>query len=143
MMKTQTTSIWHQVFPSENWGNFKPSSTELINFIRDGIPGASLGYTAEVLDITKNEMCKLLHISPRTARRKVLSRLNIGKSDHLVQIAKVFQRCIDVFGNREKALRWVKSPNYPLGNQIPLDMMDTNEGIDFVQDALTRLESGV
>jgi putative toxin-antitoxin system antitoxin component (TIGR02293 family) len=72
----------------------------------------------------------------------VSKNLDVDKSGHLVQIARILQRCVEVFEDLEKAKRWLKSPNYALGNQIPLNLLDTTEGIELVRDTLTRIEYG-
>lgn len=144
MIMTEMQNIWPLILPDKfNGISYKPNPSELINLIREGVPGSSLNNTAMVLGITQAQICKLLHMSPRTAQRGASCKLDVDKSDHLIQIAKAFQRCVDMFGGKEKAIRWVKSPNHSLGGQHPLDLMDTKEGIELIQDALIRLEYGV
>jgi len=55
----------------------------------------------------------------------------------------VFSRCLEIFGDREKAMRWLESPNAALGKQRPIDLLVTPEGTDQVLDVLTRIEHGV
>lgn len=43
----------------------------------------------------------------------------------------------------ERASEWLKTPNYSLGNQVPLKVMDTIEGMGIVSDVLGRIEYGV
>lgn len=138
----QTETLWSSVFPAIK-KNHDPDPIELISMIRSGVPGDSIGRVAEFLQVPKTQLYELLHMSPRTAQRAVGSRLDVEKSDHLVQIAKVYARCLGIFVSPAKAINWMKSPNYVLGDHIPLTLMDTSEGIELVQDALTRLEYGV
>jgi putative toxin-antitoxin system antitoxin component (TIGR02293 family) len=58
-------------------------------------------------------------------------------------LVEVTARAIEVFGSREKALRWLKTPIRSLGDQSPLSLLDTPEGIDRVNDVLGRVEHGV
>ncbi len=58
-------------------------------------------------------------------------------------LVEVTARAIEVFGSREKALRWLKTPVRSLGNQPPLSLLDTPEGIDRVNDVLGRVEHGI
>jgi putative toxin-antitoxin system antitoxin component (TIGR02293 family) len=50
---------------------------------------------------------------------------------------------VDVLGEREKALRWLGSPNKALGGRRPLDLLDTGLGAKQVEQILGRIESGV
>lgn len=117
---------------------------EFINAIRSGLPGNSVNAISELLQVSKGEMYSLLHITPRTAQRIIRSeRLDVDKSDHLVQLMKTHRRCMEVFEDGEKALRWLKTPNFALGDQTPLSLLDTSEGIELVGDTLSRIEYGV
>ena len=58
-------------------------------------------------------------------------------------IVDVTARAIEVFGTREKALRWLKTPVRSLGDQTPLSLLSSAEGIAQVQDTLGRVEHGV
>ena len=55
---------------------------------------------------------------------------------------KAASRAEEVFSNSEKAARWLKEPNPALNNQRPIDLTQTDEGFEAVDDVLTRIESG-
>jgi putative toxin-antitoxin system antitoxin component (TIGR02293 family) len=135
-------SVWSFVFPAIK-KNQQPEPLELISLIRNGVPGDAIGKVAKVMMVPKTQLYNLLHISPRTAQRTFASHLDVEKSSHLVQIAKVYSRCLTIFKDPTKAVNWLQSPNYSLGDQSPLALLDTSEGIELVQDSLTRIEYGV
>lgn len=117
---------------------------DFINAIRTGLPGTSVNAVSEVLQVSKGEMYSLLHITPRTAQRIVRSeRLDVDISDHIVQLMNIHKKCIEVFEDGEKAMRWLKTSNFALGDQTPLSLLDTTAGIELVADTLTRIEYGV
>ena len=58
-------------------------------------------------------------------------------------IVTVTARAIEVFGTREKALRWLRTPLPSLSDRTPLSMMNTTVGIDSIADVLGRIEQGV
>lgn len=120
-----------------------PDQMTLIELTREGIPGSTLNKLAEAFQIPKGEIYHLLHISPKTGQRAVEKRLSKEKSDQLIQIIKVFWKADKIFKNHEKATRWLKSPCYALGDQIPMQLLDTSEGIDLVTKTLGRVEYGV
>jgi putative toxin-antitoxin system antitoxin component (TIGR02293 family) len=49
----------------------------------------------------------------------------------------------EVFGNREKALHWLQSPNPSLEGKTPLESAQTEQGYQAVEDILGRIEYGV
>jgi len=134
--------ILSQVFSSID-KDHEPDSMQVITLIREGVSGDSITRLADLINIPKNDVYNLLNLKARTAQRQVSKNLDADKSGHLVQITRILQRCVEVFEDLEKAKRWLKSPNYALGNQIPLNLLDTTEGIELVRDTLTRIEYGV
>ena len=134
--------ILSQVFSSID-KDHEPDSMQVIDLIRNGVSGDSITRLAELINIPKNDVYNLLNLKARTAQRQVSKNLDADKSGHLVQITRILQRCVEVFEDLEKAKRWLKSPNYALGNQVPLNLLDTTEGIELVRDTLTRIEYGV
>lgn len=58
-------------------------------------------------------------------------------------IVSVTGRAIEVFGARDKAIRWLRTPLPSLSNRTPLSMLTTAEGIEQVEDVLGRIEQGV
>ena len=57
--------------------------------------------------------------------------------------ASIEARAEDVLESREKALRWLDSPNRALGGRRLLDLLDTGLGAKQVEEILGRIESGV
>jgi putative toxin-antitoxin system antitoxin component (TIGR02293 family) len=58
-------------------------------------------------------------------------------------ILSVTARAGEVFANRQKALRWLQSPNPALGGLSPLHAAETSEGWREVEDILGRIEYGI
>lgn len=55
----------------------------------------------------------------------------------------VSARATEVFGNRDKAQRWLQGTVPALGNRTPLSLLATAEGIAQVQDTLGAIEHGI
>jgi putative toxin-antitoxin system antitoxin component (TIGR02293 family) len=53
------------------------------------------------------------------------------------------RRAIAVFGSRESALDWLRSPQFGLGGKIPLRYAETEVGAREVADLLGRIDYGV
>jgi putative toxin-antitoxin system antitoxin component (TIGR02293 family) len=139
---TQSSDIWSIVIP-EFVGSEIPDSMKIIGAIRNGLPGTALGKVAEVYQMPKTEMYSILHISPKTGQRAVSKKLDTVISDHLVQMVKVFCRTYEIFKSSDKTMRWLKSPCYALGNQVPVKLLDTTEGTELVLNTLGCIEYGV
>jgi putative toxin-antitoxin system antitoxin component (TIGR02293 family) len=58
-------------------------------------------------------------------------------------VVDVTARAMEVFGNREKALRWLKTPVRSLADRTPLSLLNSSEGAMQVRDTLGRVEHGV
>ena len=119
------------------------SPLETVALTRNGLSGDVVGTLAAELGITKTELFSFLPASIRTIQRKTPAVLDKDLSDHVVQIARVVARSIEVFGARTKALHWLKSPGYTLDQATPLSLLDTFTGVGIVLDELTRIEHGV
>jgi uncharacterized protein (DUF2384 family) len=80
----------------------------------------------------------LTFVNPKTGEMRVFEVKPQAKP-----IVEVTARAMEVFGTREKALRWLNTPARSLGDQTPLSLLHTPEGIGQVQDTLGRIEHGV
>jgi len=111
---------------------------------RRGLPKSSLDLLQKELGITLAELAKLLPISARTLQRYPKDKiLNSDLTGHIVAIADVLVRSIEVFDDLDKARRWMSKPCRALGGEIPFTLLDSPLGIQAVQDELVRIEYGV
>ena len=58
-------------------------------------------------------------------------------------IVEIAARAMEIFGTREKALRWLNTPVPSLGDQTPLSSLGTPEGIREVERTLGQVEHGI
>lgn len=59
------------------------------------------------------------------------------------KIAKVKDRCNEVFGNSQATEDWLNSEVVALGGKTPLELMETDAGIDMVLLELGRIKHGI
>lgn len=57
--------------------------------------------------------------------------------------ARILAMADEVFEDRRKAHRWLRKPNGALGSQIPLALLDTEEGGRVVEAVLGRIAHGI
>ena len=84
-------------------------------------------------------------IAPRRTldhRRHNNRYLTRDEADRAVIFANTVTLAERIFGDREKAARWLAKPNDNLGAAKPLDLLRTALGAREVEDELIRIEEG-
>jgi putative toxin-antitoxin system antitoxin component (TIGR02293 family) len=96
-------------------------------------------------DFTQKEWSDILHISERTLQRysKDNSTFSFSVTDRILQIDKVLERGLEVFGSYEKFLRWLRDDPYMLEGRLSLLSLASFEGINNVLTQLGRIEHGI
>lgn len=121
-----------------------PSSTELRERIRQGLPYSSLESVRERLQLSVPEAAGVLQMPTRTmARRRQAQRLAPDESDRLYRIARVAGQAVSVLGAEEKAAAWLQRPNRALNGESPIRLLDTDVGARQVEDILGRIDHGI
>jgi hypothetical protein len=93
----------------------------------------------QLRDLVINEgFTEVSLLNPDTGEKRTLI-VSVG-TDSIVEVTA---RAIEVFGSREKAIRWLRTPVRALGNQTPISMLGSHEGLTRVQDVLGQVEHGV
>ena len=94
--------------------------------------------------IARDVLCDILHLSPRSfLRRKEQKRLSADESDRLYRLARVLAHANRVFEDPEESADWIQTPNAALGKQEPLILLDTDIGVQPVDQVLGRIEHGI
>lgn len=117
---------------------------DLIALVRKGMPYRALANAKAALDVSSEDLSHFLRLKKRTlARRRGEQRLSPDESERLVRLARVAARAEGVLGDRAASLRWIRKPNRALGSVAPLELLDTDLGLDAVMNVLGRIEQGV
>jgi putative toxin-antitoxin system antitoxin component (TIGR02293 family) len=125
-------------------GRTVPTSTELRERIKRGLPYRSLESVRERLRLSVLETAVVLHMPLRTlARRRQTRKLDGDESDRLYRIARVAAQAFAVFGAEDKAATWLRRPNRALNGELPIDLLDTDVGARQIEDILGRIEHGI
>lgn len=122
------------------------SPLDLIETIRHGLPKQALERLANALRVKVLDLENILPVSRRTLQRyeqQDVKFLPKELSDHMLQVAKVHARAVEVFEDEERALEWLQAPIVALGGRIPMSLLDTSPGVDLVLTELGRIEYGV
>lgn len=125
-------------------GRTVPTSAELRERIKRGLPYRSLESVRERLRLSVPEAASVLHMPARTlARRRQTRKLDRDESDRLYRIARVAAQAFAVFNTEDKAATWLRRPNRALNGELPIHLLDTDVGARQVEDILGRIEHGV
>lgn len=117
---------------------------DLIAISRSGLASKEMVSLAERLDVSGKEIARLLTLSPRTYhRRKPEQVLDPVASERLLLLTKLADHGYDVFEDQHKFNQWLRQPLRILGQQAPLDILDTSQGIKLIDNLLGRIEYGV
>ena len=120
------------------------NDNDFINVIRTGIPKQAMDNLMEITDLTLTEMASIVHTSDRTLRRYTAGqKLSQDQSERMVEMAKLYGRGEEVFGNLENFREWMNTRLIPFGNKKPKEYLDTSIGIRMIQDELGRIEHGI
>lgn len=109
--------------------------------VRAGLPYTALERVQDRLEVSDELFAHVLGISSRTLkRRRKEGRLTTNESDRLVLLAEVTTLATQTFDSTETARRWLHEPHSLLGDESPLDHMDTITGIEEVKSMLYHIE---
>ena len=79
-------------------------------------------------------------LTHRRARREALSR---EESDRAVRLARIAALAEQVFGERERSWRWLRSAKRQFHDRSPLQLVATEAGARLVEDLLYRIDEGM
>ncbi len=120
------------------------SPEDLAERVRAGLPFAALVAVMERYEISRDVLCAILCLSSRNfLRRKAQKRLAPDESDRLYRLARVLAHANRVFEDPDESADWIHAPNTALGKQQPLTLLDTDIGVQQVDQVLGRIEHGI
>ena len=79
-------------------------------------------------------------LAHRIARHQPLSR---EESDKAVRVARITAMAEQVFGEVERAWRWLRKPKQRFGGKTPVDMLATEAGARLVEEMVGQIDHGI
>ncbi len=76
-------------------------------------------------------------------RRQANERLSAEESDRAVRLARLTAMAERVFGDEEKAHRWMRKPSPMLEGATPLALLRSETSAQLVEEALHRIDYGM
>ena len=120
------------------------NADQLIRQLKAGLPVESFDNLRNRLDLSDNSLAQIVQIPKRTLnRRRLKGSFNTAESERVLRLIQVWEMAADVFGDNEKAKRWLKKPSRGWGGRIPLEYADTYIGANEVIKLLGRIDHGI
>ena len=118
---------------------------DLIEVVKEGIPIESATFLQSNFGLTNKEMSHILAISESTYQRRIRAKATLtqDESEKAISLAEVYEKGVAVFRNRADFERWLQSEIPGMGNQIPINMLDSMIGRQHVIDGLNRILHGI
>ncbi len=95
------------------------------------------------MGLSQDYLLEIVSIPRATFNRRVREHsLTTEESDRLLRVARMLQESERVFGDGDKANRWLTRPSPLLGGASPVELLATDAGAQDVQCALVRIDFG-
>jgi len=129
---------------SEYLGVNPRSDLDLAEIVENGLSIDSLKLLRQK-GLTFTEVADLI-VSPRTLQHrkaKGVHHLTHDEADRVVRIARILSLAEQIFGNLERALGWLRTPDERLNNRTALSMVQTESGGRLVESMLWQVADGI
>ena len=115
-----------------------------LDAIKRGLQPAAINDLIEITGATQTDVSKWLDITEPTLRKHIQNtkELNLGISEHIIQLFELFDKGLDTFGTLPEFKSWLKHYNTGI-DATPFDILDTITGISIVMSELIRIDYGV
>ncbi len=97
----------------------------------------SLGLQRSEIDAAVIPSRTLQH---RKSRRE---KLTLEESDRVIRLVRLLSSAEIVYGSRERALAWLRTPNSRLDGRTPLALIKTDTGSRMVEQLLVQIDEGM
>jgi putative toxin-antitoxin system antitoxin component (TIGR02293 family) len=139
--------MWHNVHMGEDpTVVLEPSPAFAFSWrdIERGVPLRALEDFSIYSGIPLRDLLEVV-IPARTLkhRRQRQEPLNLDESDRLARVARLYELAVKVFGNADKARRWLSKPKQRFQELSPVAMMRTELGGRQVEEMLYQIDEGV
>jgi putative toxin-antitoxin system antitoxin component (TIGR02293 family) len=118
---------------------------DLVELARRGIGAGTAKALMSQWDLEAQQFTAILGTSPRTLARRVQNKQSLDsvESDRLIRFLRLMARAEEALGDTGHALDWLKRENRALDGITPLALLDTDPGVERVEEILNRIAFGV
>ena len=125
-------------------GTRSPATEQEILRIVEGRLAPSVIKRLMMLGLERSEIDETV-IPSRTLqhRRSRREKLTLEESDRVLRIVRILSFAEAVYGNRERALAWLRKPHARLEERSPLSLVKTDTGSRIVEELLIQVDEGM
>ncbi len=76
-------------------------------------------------------------------RRTRREKLSLEESDRVLRMLRVLSSATQVYGDPERGLAWLRTPNARLDGRTPLSLVKTDTGSRMVEELLIQIDEGM
>jgi putative toxin-antitoxin system antitoxin component (TIGR02293 family) len=116
--------------------------------VRDATTGQFLVHFTKVEELrqrgfSNDEIYKIVGSRRTLARRKERNEnLTVSESDRVLRLERISTMADRVFGNHEKAQRWLRKRSKVL-DETPINLLQSETGASLVEQELHRIDYGI
>lgn len=93
---------------------------------------------------SNDEIYKIVAPRRTLARRRAKNeQLSPIETDRVLRLQRIVEEAERVFGDPEKAHRWLREPSRALDKAVPLDLLETESGARIVENELGVIDHGM
>ena len=120
------------------------NTMDMYEAAQSGLPKKALENLGKSLGFTAKKMASVLQVTERTLQRKSTTDiLDTHTSEKILQIADVYSKGCEIFGDPEPFSEWLQLENRALNNKQPIDLLASQYGARMVLDELGRIAYGI
>ena len=120
------------------------SDLDWVQAVQSGFPVSAVDAVVRELGFSLAELERLVMPRRTLAHRRAQGQpLTREESDRLARVARVALAAREAFGDAGNAHAWLRRPNRALQGNLPIHLLDTDDGARLVEDVLGRLEHGL
>lgn len=96
------------------------------------------------LGFTMEEIHRFV-VPRRTLARRIAKGepLSIAENDSALRLVRIMALADRVFGNADKARRWLRKESRALDRIAPIDLLESEAGARLVEEALQQIDHGI
>ena len=132
-----------QMAMTDPTGTFAEVSIPFIHAPREGMSTDDVDRILESGRLSLVELDRLAVPRKTLAHRRILGCLTLEQSDRVRRLMRMILEAEYTFGDNAKAHAWLRRPNKLLGDETPLDRLDTDAGTKQIETLLERIAHGI
>lgn len=118
------------------------SEIEVCQTVQAGFPAKQLACMASTGQISPSDRDAIIPLRTLKARLDKGQNLTTEESDKLFRLSHIRAMANAVFGNEEKAQRWLSKPKARFEGLTPINMIATAPGFRLVEEMLLQVAEG-